>query len=114
MAADMPVSVIAIAGITGKLGQLTAETILSTSDCRVQGFCRDKSKVAPALRDNSRVTIVEGQSSDPEAARKAVRGSQVVICMYLVCSRGCSWPLSTACLVVHYGPAPMTSTGATC
>ncbi|KAI9749895.1 MAG: hypothetical protein M1815_002218 [Lichina confinis] len=83
MAADMPVSVIAIAGITGKLGQLTAETILSTSDCRVQGFCRDKSKVAPALRDNSRVTIVEGQSSDPEAARKAVRGSQVVICMYL-------------------------------
>lgn len=85
MAGGSPVSVVGIAGITGKLGQLAAEAILSTtSDVKIQGFCRDKSKVAPSLSDHARVSIIEGQSDDMEAARKAVRGCQVVICAYLV------------------------------
>jgi nucleoside-diphosphate-sugar epimerase len=78
------VSTVAIAGITGKLGTLAAENLLkSSSQVQIRGFCRHKSKVPAELRDNPRVSIVEGQSDDLDAARHAVKGSDVVICCYL-------------------------------
>ena len=77
------VSTVAIAGITGKLGTLTAEAMLETSQAQIRGFCRDKSKAAATLTGNPRVTIVEGQSDDVDAARRALRGSDVAICCYL-------------------------------
>ena len=79
----MSVSVIAIAGITGQLGTLIAKAILSTSDAQIRGLCRNKSKLAPELSSSSRITIVEGDSTDLAAAREAVRDCQVVICCYL-------------------------------
>lgn len=83
MSSTPNVSVVAIAGISGKLGTLVAESLLKTSQVEVRGFCRDKSKVSTALSNNPRVSIVEGQSDDPDATRRAVRGSDVVICCYL-------------------------------
>lgn len=78
------VSTVAIAGITGKLGTLITENILkASSQVQIRGFCRDKSKVPVDLSTNPRVSIVEGQSDDTDAARRAVRGSNVVLCCYL-------------------------------
>lgn len=80
----MSVSTVAIAGITGKLGTLIAQAVLTTSNVSIRGLCRDKSKLAPELQAFvDRITIVEGGSTDLSAARHAVRGSQVVICSYL-------------------------------
>ena len=80
----MSVSTVAIAGITGKLGTLIAQAILSTSQASIRGLCRDQSKLAPELQGfSSRITLVEGDSTDLVTAREAVRGSQVVICCYL-------------------------------
>ena len=80
----MSVSTVAVAGITGKLGTLISHAILTTSQASIRGLCRDKAKLAPELQPfSSRITLVEGSSSDLAAAREAVCGSQVVICCYL-------------------------------
>jgi hypothetical protein len=80
----MSVSVVAIAGIIGKLGTLIAQNILATSQASIRGLCRDKSKLASELQAFSdRITLVEGGSADLSAVREAVRGSRVVICCYL-------------------------------
>jgi nucleoside-diphosphate-sugar epimerase len=80
----MSMSTVAIAGITGKLGTLIAQAILTTSQASIRGLCRDKSKLAPELQSSpGRITLVEGDSTDISAAREAVQGSQVVICCYL-------------------------------
>ena len=77
------VSTVAIAGITGKLGRLIAESILASSQAQVRGFCRDRAKVPVELQSNPRVAIVEGSAEDSKAAREAVRDSDVVVCAYL-------------------------------
>lgn len=77
------VSTVAIAGITGKLGQLIAKAVLGYPQANIRGFCRDQSKLSPDLSSDPRVTILQGPSDDPAAARKAVQGSDVVICAYL-------------------------------
>lgn len=77
------VSSIAVAGITGKLGQLVTSSILKSSKATVRGFCRNKQKVSSDFTSDSRVTIVEGDSYDVDAVREAVRGTQMVICCYL-------------------------------
>ena len=79
----MAVTQVTIAGITGKLGQLTAQHILASSETRVQGFCRDKSKLQSSLTSNPRFSVVEGSSTDLEVLRRACRGSKVVVCTYL-------------------------------
>ncbi len=76
-------STVAIAGITGKLGQLIAKAVLGYPQANIRGFCRDQSKLSPDLSSDPRVTILQGSSDDPAAARKAVQGSDVVICAYL-------------------------------
>ncbi|KAI9875050.1 MAG: hypothetical protein M1830_008988 [Pleopsidium flavum] len=74
---------IGVAGITGKLGSLVARNLLSHPSAHVQGFCRDKSKLPDSIRSNPKVSTVEGDSSNLEAARSAVRGCSAVICCYL-------------------------------
>ncbi len=45
-----PVSTVAVAGITGKLGQLATKSLLEMSpQIKIRGFCRDKSKVDSPL-----------------------------------------------------------------
>lgn len=77
------VSTVAIAGITGKLGQLIAKAVLGYPQAKIQGLCRDKSKLSTEISSDPRVTITQGASDDPATARKAVQGSDVVICAYL-------------------------------
>lgn len=77
------VSIVAIAGITGKLGQLIAKAVLGYPQANIRGFCRDQSKLSPDLSSDPRVTILQGSGDDPAAARKTVQGSDVVICAYL-------------------------------
>ena len=78
------VSTIAITGITGKLAPLIAQAILNTSQASIRGLCRDKSRLAPELQAfSSRITLVEGDSTNLAAAREAVRDSQVAVCCYL-------------------------------
>lgn len=80
---NMSTATIGIAGITGKLGSMTAENILHHHSVHVRGLCRDKSKLSDSLRSNSSISIVEGESGDLEAARSAVRGCSAAICCYL-------------------------------
>ncbi len=74
---------IGVAGITGKLGSLVTQNLLLHPSAHVRGLCRDKSKLPDSIRSNPRISIVEGDSSNVEAARSAVRGCSAVICCYL-------------------------------
>ena len=74
---------VTIAGITGKLGQLIAKAVLGYPQANIQGFCRDKSKLSTDISSNPRVSITQGSGDDLNAARRAVKGSDVVICAYL-------------------------------
>ena len=77
------VSTVTIAGLTGKLGQLITKAVLGYPKANIQGFCRDPSKLSKEITSNPRVNITQGSSDDFNAARKAVKGSDVVICAYL-------------------------------
>ena len=77
------VSTVAIAGITGKLGQLIAKSVLSYPEANIRGFCRDQSKLSKDIASNPRVSILQGSSDDIDTAREAIKGSEVVICAYL-------------------------------
>ena len=78
-----PVSTVAIAGMTGKLGSLIANALLAYPNTHIRGFCRDSSKLPPSLSSSPRVSITQGSASDMAAARGFVKGSDVVICAYL-------------------------------
>ena len=78
-----PVSTVAIAGITGKLGSLIAQSLLTYPRTHIRGLCRDPSKLSPSLSSNPRVSISQSPSLDLATARTFVQGSDVVICAYL-------------------------------
>ena len=79
----MSTTTICVAGITGKLGSMIAQNILLHPSTQVRGYRRDKSKIPESVRSNPRLSIVEGDSGDVEAARSAVRGCSAVVCCYL-------------------------------
>lgn len=74
---------IAIAGVTGTLGLLIAQTLLETTDTTVHGLCRSPEKVVKLLADYpSRLKIFPVSVLDLEEVRKGVAGCQTVVCTY--------------------------------
>lgn len=68
---------IAIIGISGKLGQLMAKHALARG-YRVTGVCRPES-VGKLDRLKDRITIVAGETSDPDVVARAIRGCDGVL-----------------------------------
>ena len=75
---------IAVAGITGKLGTLVAQSLLShTPEVDVVGYCRSASKVDASIAKHPRLHVFEGSSSDLAKIRNAIKGCDAVVCCYL-------------------------------
>lgn len=74
---------VAIAGITGKLARCVAYHLLQRPDVTLRGLCRTPSRLPASILSSPRVTIIQGQADDSDAATALVMGSDVVICCYL-------------------------------
>lgn len=79
----MATTKIAIAGITGKMGQLILKALLAKPSVQIHAIARNPSKLDEALKSNSRVHIFEAASDDAAALRKGVAGTSACICCYL-------------------------------
>ena len=79
----MAITTIAIAGLTGTLGRLIAKHLLKHSNIRINGLCRDPSKLPVHIRTDTRVTLFQADATNVEAIRKALQDAHVAICCYL-------------------------------
>lgn len=74
---------IAIAGITGKLGQRIALHLLQASPTvTISGYCRTTFRLPQVLLSDPRVSITKGFSDEYGKIRQAIRGCHTVICAY--------------------------------
>ncbi|KAK4499353.1 hypothetical protein PRZ48_009866 [Zasmidium cellare] len=79
-----PVTKVAIAGLTGKMGTLIASSLLKHHPTvQIHGIVRNSSKVATNISSNPNVHIHQATPSDPSALRKALANVDVCICCYL-------------------------------
>lgn len=74
---------VGIAGITGKFARCVVGHLLKNPHVKIQGYCRDPSKLPAALTSSPRVRVTQGLSDDQQALRTFAKGSDVVICCYL-------------------------------
>lgn len=79
----MSTTTVCVVAMTGRLGSKIVQNLLLHPSVQVRGLCRDKSKVPESLSSNPRLSLVQGNSDDGEAARSAVRGCSAVVCCYL-------------------------------
>jgi len=77
------VTAVAIAGITGCLGRLITEYLLTKPNVHIHGQCRTPTKLPQSLRDDPRLTIHITSSDDITSLQAAVCGADVAICCYL-------------------------------
>jgi hypothetical protein len=74
---------VAIAGITSKLAQRIAAEILSKHpNAQICGSSRDTSKLPNALKESTRITLIDSDPYDVSALRTLILGADVVICCY--------------------------------
>ncbi|KAF2163962.1 hypothetical protein M409DRAFT_57066 [Zasmidium cellare ATCC 36951] len=79
-----PVTKVAIAGLSGKIGSLIAQSLLKHHPTvQINGIVRSPSKVATTIASNSNVHIHQADPSNPSALRKALANVDVCICCYL-------------------------------
>lgn len=74
---------VGIAGITGKFARSVVRSLLKNPEVKIQGYCRDPSKLPSTLLSSPRVSITQGQSDDRTALASFVKGCDVVVCCYL-------------------------------
>jgi uncharacterized protein YbjT (DUF2867 family) len=74
---------VAIAGITGKMGQLIAKHLLARSNVKVRGLCRTPSKLPASLTSNPRLSVFKSDANDTKGIHSALKGSDVAVCCYL-------------------------------
>lgn len=74
---------VGIAGLTSKLAMLMARSVLQKPNTAIRGLVRNPAKLPQELAANKRVTIVQGDAFDKEAANKFTQGCNAVICGYL-------------------------------
>ena len=75
---------IAIAGVTGQLGTLFADYLLSKPQVEVHGICRNPSKLSKSLASHPQMKVFTIASAQDKAAlQSAVTGCNIVICAYL-------------------------------
>lgn len=69
---------VAIIGANGQIAGLVEENILNgNNDVELTLFLRNASRLAN-LADNSRVTLIDGDATNPEDLRKAIKGQDIV------------------------------------
>ena len=74
---------IAIAGITGKLGQRIAFLLLQASpNVTISGYCRTTFKLHQSLLSERRVVITKGFSDEFGKVCQTIRGCHTVVCCY--------------------------------
>ena len=77
------VSVVAIAGLTGRMSRSIANHILQTKqDVMIHGIMRDPSKLPANLKDSPNVKTFQAAADEKEKLRKALQGADVCICGY--------------------------------
>jgi nucleoside-diphosphate-sugar epimerase len=76
-------TIIAIAGLTGKMGRQIAISLLQKHpDIRIHGLVRSSHKVDPAICQSPKVKLFEASASDADALRQGLKGVSVCICCY--------------------------------
>ncbi|KKY17962.1 putativelike family protein [Phaeomoniella chlamydospora] len=74
---------IAVAGVTGRLGNLIASYLLKFPNTIVHGFTRSPEKVPGSLSaDTDRFKLFTGSAEKLQDVRKALAGCETVICAY--------------------------------
>ncbi|KAH8817759.1 nmrA-like family protein [Flagelloscypha sp. PMI_526] len=73
-------TVIGIAGITGKFARLLTQSLLAHPETKIRGFCRDPAKYGPT---DDRINLIKGEASDISSIQTFVDGCDVVVCCYL-------------------------------
>ncbi|KAH8817758.1 nmrA-like family protein [Flagelloscypha sp. PMI_526] len=73
-------TVVGIAGITGKFGRLLTQSLLTFHEVRIRGFCRDPAKYGPT---DDRIKLIKGEASDASSVQTFVNGCDVIVCCYL-------------------------------
>lgn len=74
---------VGVAGITGKFARLVVNNLCKSPHVQIRGFCRNAAKLPNHFRESPRVTVIEGESGDLQAARSFAHGCDVIICCYL-------------------------------
>jgi NAD(P)H-binding len=75
--------IIAIAGVTGRLGSLVATYLLENTNCIVHGLCRSPEKVSQIVEAHpSRFKVFVFDVLSLEDARNGIAGCSTVICTY--------------------------------
>ncbi|KAH8817757.1 nmrA-like family protein [Flagelloscypha sp. PMI_526] len=72
-------TVIGIAGITGKIARLIAQSLLAYPEVKIRGFCRDPTKYDTT---DDRINLIKGEASDASSIQTFVNGCDAVICCY--------------------------------
>lgn len=73
---------IGIAGLTGKIGSLTATHLLK-HEVLIRGYVRSPKKLPKDIIDSEKVEIITGDAFDEDKVGDFVKGLDVVICGYL-------------------------------
>jgi len=79
----MSTKTVAIAGITGKMGRLIAESLLRRPNVQIHGIARNPSKAPAVLTSAPNVKIFEAAADDVSSIRKALKGVDITISCYL-------------------------------
>lgn len=80
----MSVPIVAIAGISGKMGRLVTRSLRQNHpNIKIHGLARSPDKVASEVRDHPNVTIFGASSTDKAALRRGLQGAAVCVCCYL-------------------------------
>lgn len=69
---------VVVFGATGRVGRHVVDTAL-LREHEVRAFVRSPEKVDPIHRDNSHLSIVEGDALDTDAVERAVQGTDAVL-----------------------------------
>lgn len=74
---------VALAGITGKLGQLIANHLLSCDNVEVHGIARNPDKLPDHLKSNPKLKLFYSSMKDANSMRDAVKGCSILVSVVL-------------------------------
>jgi hypothetical protein len=80
----MSVKIVAIAGITGKMGRLITKSLLHNHpEITIHGIARSPEKLPKALKNNPNIKVFKAEATDVSVIRSALKGADVCACSYL-------------------------------
>jgi nucleoside-diphosphate-sugar epimerase len=73
-------TIVGFAGITGRIGHLIGESLVTKPEVKVRGYGRDEKRLHSDLL--GKVQFITGQPDDWAALRAFVRECDVIVCTY--------------------------------